>query len=269
MNKQRIPLPKIGPSEGYEKGRRRRVYRYRLYIKFPCIPAIGYTLSAETHGKIIGLLHGKDSGQTPINWGTRLKPRIVGHVRQIKDQEASDLILKTFFGKTTKQTFYRIVKSRNRVVSRNNRSMWCVPRPDIAKVFHRYRGNTWNESEIVPKEYQWLFEPLHQQLLKFYEEGGLSKDFKPDYSVFDVGEDRKPLLYKCNLCSFEGEKDAFQWGAPVPGFASHQIIRCLQCKKDVWSDDADPFTDMFTFGAEKAPAFAPTFRYQDEWWLSI
>ncbi|HZV46888.1 MAG TPA: hypothetical protein VFG06_06050 [Thermodesulfovibrionales bacterium] len=252
-NKMPIPIIKLASFQGGRFFRNR--YVYGLDIKFPCIPAwFTRDLSEKGYDRLTEVLHSFD-----ICWYT------AGIGGRPKNIEISDAIIRRLFGHTTLQAFYRRAKAKNRCVYKNKRTMWCLPSDDLRNVVYRYRANVWNQSEHVPKEYQGLFQPLWEQLQKWMDDPEKNWfDFHPNYSVFDLGENRKPILYTCNLCGFSGEEKAWRWGSPTPGLYSHEIIDCPECG----ARKGDIFGKVMA-AEEGKKYFSPTGKYQDDHFFTL
>jgi len=230
------PIPKITFNE--YQGKRFHNYRYvrQLHLKFPCIPLWWRDVSSEQFAKL------KDLYET-VN-------------------KNPDEFLQKVFGYNVEQAFYRQIKDTKRIAYKTKRLYWIIPLKDLRDVVYKYRANVWNKSERCPEEYQPLFNPLLKQLMGTKDDYGfLSNGFTPDYSIFDMGEDRKPPVWVCNICGHTDIKEGWHWRTPA-GFASHEFIsNCPKC--------GEAGRDMFDvmFQQKKERKFKPYMKYQDNYIL--
>lgn len=248
MTKQ--PIPKIW-LKCFQGGRffRNRIV-YSLVVKMPCLPSwFTHDLTSDGYSKLQH--HLEDLGYVKNSFYKNDKCWLP------EDLEKSDEVLISLFGKTTLQFFNRRLVSKRRIAYRNTRTLWCIPIEDCRKVLYRYRANQWNQSEKVPKEYQWLLGDIEKQF-----DGILTGNKEVDYSMLDIGEDRKPFLYVCNLCDREGVREDWSWSRP-PGFASHDYItHCPGCK----GKGGDFFDVLFSTEQSK---FQPYKKRQDNYWFTV
>jgi len=226
INKDPIPRISIYGFQGGRAFSNRYVLAYS--IKFPCLPSRwNNRLSPAQYRKLDSIL--KEHGYKPNTVLNKRKCWLPDCI------ETSNNALKEIFGLNTIQCFNRLMKNKKRIAYKNKRTMWCIPREDVNKVVYRYRANSWNESEHILKEYQWLFADILPQ----FED--ILNGAKPDYSMLDIGPDRKPMLYVCNICGRKGTKEEWKWDRPA-GFASHHYIaHCPKCK----AKGSDLFDSLF------------------------
>ena len=247
-NKQPIPRFEV---YGFQGGRFfRNRYQWVFAIRFPCLPPKWYSIDSEMHHKLKILFAGfgikTESKKYPdsLNYGLA----------------KSNEILMCLFGLKTLQAFYRHLIKKQMVACVKPRSLWCVPQSDLKDCLTgRYRANSWNESCNVPKEYRWLFDKLKNQFLK----SNYDWEFRPDYSVFDIGPERKPILYVCNICNRSGVKEDWRWGRPGAFSVRDQILYCPECKTENKSDFDKAFDDIT--GNE----FRPFSKWQDDYWFTF
>jgi hypothetical protein len=182
-------------------------------------------------------------------------------LKEIREKNNEEDFLKKVFGYTVEQLFYRQLKNQDRVVRKTKKIYWCIPRRDLYKVIYRYRANWKNKSEHVPKEFQYLFDPLLKQVNVFLDLEMDKDTFIANYDVFDMGEDRKPILYVCNICGRTGEKNEWTWRTPA-GFSSHEFISyCPSCH----AEGLDIFDEL----SGKEAKFKPYPKYQDDFVLNF
>jgi hypothetical protein len=195
-------------------------------------------------------------------YSTRAQPLTQRHRRRVEQYgteytvsaENAEHLCGVLFGFTVLQTFYRCVK-RGGYLAIPGRNWWCVKRGDAWRV-HARKIRTGPYGAIIPKNLRPTFEPFIEPV----------PGAKIDWSKVDLGPDRKPPVYICNLCGHRAEEDGWKWGSPMAGVAGHQILGCPGCKASC-GDMFDRLQVAMDGGADQL--FSPRMEMQDDLWFTI
>ena len=176
--------------------------------------------------------------------------------------EQSDLVLAKLFGYSTLQAYYRLLSSRYLYAKNRGKGAgnWLLSWELLNRMY--IPKDKWHKDRYtftkIPKQYTWLFKDMLDNAL-FWEDG--PKKHYLDYSSYDVGDERKPELYYCNLCNHSDIKDGWPWQTPA-GFSSHEYIsRCLNCKARG--------IDVFDKALGKTVSFEPYSKMQDDYFFTL
>lgn len=219
---------------------------YRIIVDLPAgISWITERSTAEENYQVAKLCAEFGADNNPVFLYKDRGKRVYGEGFQF---ENGDSILQRIFGLTAMQFFYRICL---------NQSLWAVRRKD---------GLWWCKSKLLPLrrlsrksnecgrigECEWLFEPM------------LTRE-RPDYRLFDLGNDRKPPVWDCNLCGRSAEWH--EWPhRNTSGLAnSEYIARCPQCG----AERGDFFDRVAAVIRNNQDAFCPVKRMQDDYLFTI
>jgi hypothetical protein len=226
-----------------------------ISIKFPCIPAWWrnerYVNSVwEDIKNIINKYDMETRGYYMKSYDPYKRRNVMSRhgTTYLPNFDQAEKILLEMFGYSIMQSFNRQLIKKRRCIYKTKRRLICFPENDKINVVYRYRLNQTNESECIAKEFKWLF----PNEINFTNQ---DLDWKPDYSKLEIGEERKPALYHCNICGHSDIKENWNWRTPA-GFASHHYItNCPKCK----AEGSDIFEDLFG----KKNKFKPYMKYQD------
>jgi len=155
------------------------------------------------------------------------------------------------FGLTGPQWFYRNMRQhRLWVVDRGGRKgkWWCkeedLPLTAIPKKRRRHPCGR------IPSEYSWLLDPLHA-----------SKE--ADWNLVDLGPDRAPPVWVCNLCGRTGVWET--WPRNMTGLGDGKYIsKCPGCGAEANSNVLGMLVDGLA-----GEGFRPTRRMQDDLWFTL
>jgi len=166
--------------------------------------------------------------------------------------EHGSTITQALFGLNSLQWFYRKMRRRELwAVDRGSRNgvWWCEAR-DLP-LFMIPRRRSLHHCGRVSAEWQWMVEPLlaHEE---------------PDWSVVDLGPDRLPAVWVCNLCGRTAVWE--EWPKRfVPGLSgSDYIYSCSDCgaKRD------DNSVQVLVDGMSDK-GFNPTMQMQDDLFFTM
>lgn len=152
--------------------------------------------------------------ELPCWFDTRLSHEAFDRLLRIKDSLTTDYL----FGKTPRQFFNRVIKWQELwAVDRGNSKLgkwWCKVK-DLP-LWRIPRNHTWHPCGRITDDRLFLYEDM-------------LKIEKPNYSILDLGPDRLPPVWVCNLCNRTAEWKDWPKGY-LPGLAaSDYICACPQC----------------------------------------
>ena len=160
------------------------------------------------------------------------------------------------FGLTPLQVFNRTLRSRKIVAVDRGRTGWWYAEQRLLPLLRIRKKGTDTLGKIA-KENRDLFAPL---LCDQFELKGVT-----DYSKLDLGPDRKPPVWVCNLCQRTAEWKDWPKGS-MPGIANTDYIReCPQCK----ATTGDVFDKLLSMAAGTPTKFQPEKRMQDDFYFTI
>jgi hypothetical protein len=200
-------------------------------------------ISHQTHSELIKLC-GQLNGRLGSRWDGK-RP-----VCQYTF-DSGDIITLQIFGKTAHQFFDRLVRSRNLwAINRGTRDgkWWCEAK-DLPLVTIP-RRKAFHNCGRIPVEWEILFEDMLARA-------------EPDYSILNLGPDRLPPIWVCNLCGREGENEEWPWRS-TPGLAaSDYISMCPGCG----AKQSGLFEQIAN--AIKQQGFRPFQRMRDDYFFTI
>lgn len=187
--------------------------------------------------------------ELPCWFDTRLSHETFDRLLRIKDSLTTDYL----FGKTPRQFFNRVFKWQELwAVDRGGRGgKWWGKAKDMPLI-RIPRSRIWHPCGRITDDRLFLYEDI-------------LKHEKPDYSILDLGPDRLPSVWVCNLCNRTAEwKD---WPhSYVPGLAaSDYISECPQCH----GKQGDMFDRLAEALEKKENSFRPYQKMQDDYLFTI
>jgi len=272
MNKILIPEIWISICSGGRFYGGRTVYS--VGVEFPMLKTWWTdNLTRNGYDKVRSLLdENKYSKRNLEMKGGRRGSTIKGGYKEIFcfDETHSDIVLAKMFGYNTMQAYWRrVAKTKMWAKHRHRSGNWLLSE-NILHMNQIPRTSYWKHSSTyskIPKEYLWAFKDMIEKYDLWRNNWENNEKFVLDYSDYDIGEDRKPPVWECNLCGHYDIKENWRWSRP-PGFASHDYItHCPKCN----AKGTDTFTKMFDFNDEysEEKKFMPFMRMQDDFLFTL
>jgi len=173
------------------------------------------------------------------------------------------------FGLSQQQYFNRMLKQKSIVAVDRGRSGWWYTQHDLLPLV-RYRKKSHHVVGRVAKDKRDLFAPVLVEPVDKMREDAKPGDFEyyavrswplPDYSKLDLGPDRLPEVWVCNLCE---HTDVYAKWPRQDGLLGEYIHHCPKCQ----ARGADTFHRIVDL-AKDSIAFKPRRRMQDDFYFTL